>query len=133
MMYYPYGRNRFEVSDMIGKTFVTVNKVNDEKIVFTADNGDHYTFYHYQDCCETVEIKDIVGELSDLEGAPMLEAEEVTKEEEPSNSYDSQTWTFYKFGTIKGHVNISWLGSSNGYYSERVDKALVRPGEEVED
>lgn len=27
MMYYPYGRNRFEVSDMIGKTFVTVNKV----------------------------------------------------------------------------------------------------------
>lgn len=129
--YYSYADPSFEMADMIGKTFVSVEKINDDQIVFTADNGDQYAFYHGQDCCESVTVKDIVGELSDLEGFPLLEAEEVTKAG-GDNGYDSVTWTFYKFGTINGHVNISWYGESNGYYSESVDKALVRAGSKDE-
>ena len=136
MTRYSYADPRFEMADMIGKTFVSVKKVDDDQIVFTADNGDEYAFYHGQDCCESVVVKDIVGELSDLEGSPLLEAEEVSKsgdgdglpheEDDTWGDYGTHTWTFYKFGTIKGHVNISWHGSSNGYYSESVDKALAK-------
>lgn len=131
---YSYADDKFEMKDLIGNTFAKVEKINDDEIRFTTERGDRYAFYHYQDCCETVVVKDIVGDLDDLVGAPILEAEEISKsgdgyglsdEEESWGISGTHTWTFYKFGTIKGHVNISWHGSSNGYYSESVDKVFI--------
>lgn len=80
---------------------------------------------HWQDCCESVTIEDIVGDLEDLVGEPILLAEEATSDENPdgvTKEYqDSFTWTFYKFATRKGYVDIRWYGESNGCYSESVD------------
>jgi hypothetical protein len=72
---------------------------------------------------------DVVGDLKDLIGNPILLAEEVvggdTPEELDNDPSESYTWTFYKLSTIRGSVTIRWLGESNGYYSESVnfDKA----------
>jgi len=111
--------------DLVGKTLVSVeNKAGDE-LVFTLDNGEKYKLYHSQDCCELVTIEDIIGDLDDLVGSPILMAEEATSRENPegfSREYqDSFTWTFYKLATIKGYVTVRWYGESNGYYSESVD------------
>lgn len=112
--------NGTDISEMQGKTFGIVFE-DGERLVFENDT-ERYIFYHSQDCCESVYIESISGDLNDLIGVPLLLAEEVSSDDEgPLNEYeDSYTWTFYKFATIKGYVDVRWYGSSNGYYSESV-------------
>lgn len=109
-----------ELSDIIGKTMTSVVN-NDDEIIFSANDGSIYKMHHLQDCCESVYVEDVAGDLSDLVGSPILQAEEVSSGDEPAPAHaDSYTWTFYKLATIKGSVTIRWLGESNGYYSESV-------------
>jgi hypothetical protein len=116
-----------QFSDLLGKVLSSVENKDNEQLIFTLETGERYKLHHEQDCCEDVKIEDIIGELSDLVGSPILMAEEVTSENEnpegvPSKEYqDSYTWTFYKLATIKGYVTIRWYGESNGYYSESVE------------
>ena len=111
------------VSELIGKTLRDVIRNGNDEIIFMVDENEKYRLFHNQDCCESVSIEDVVGELQDLIGSPILMAEEVTNIDdlEPLDSSSSYTWTFYKFATVKGYVTIRWYGSSNGYYSEKVD------------
>lgn len=114
-----------DVSELLGKTIVKITPVNQpiDELWFDCDDGSKYRMYHYQDCCESVEVEDIAGDLEDLIGSPLLQSEEVSNMDEPeTNAYlgESYTWTFYKFATIKGSVTLRWLGTSNGYYSESI-------------
>ena len=104
--------------------------------------------WHEQDCCEGVMLDDVCGDLDDLIGSEILEAEEVSndefereweskfnvttdygskKSEDGDYFPESHTWTFYKIGTLKGSVTLRWFGESNGYYSESVDFAKRKP------
>lgn len=116
-----------ELSELIGKTLTEVKNLGNEEIVFTTEDGDSYRLFHSQDCCEHVRVEDVIGDLNDLVGAPILSAEEATSDQNPAGVtkeyQDSFTWTFYKFATRKGYVDIRWYGESNGYYSESVSFA----------
>ena len=107
---------------MIGVVMERLVK-SDEELRFFARDGREFRFYHSQQCCERVRIEDIEGNLTDLVGSPLLMAEGVSSQDEPAPEdvwAESRTWTFYKFSTVKGSVTVRWLGTSNGYYSERV-------------
>jgi len=127
--YYP----EVDVSVLMHRTITNLQQNGYDELLFTMDNGDRYIMYHSQDCCEYVRIEDIDGDLNDLVGSPVLQAEIVSGETQDSweedERQDSYTWTFYKFATIKGSVTLRWLGESNGYYSERVDFGKVEDDE----
>ena len=123
----------FTMNDMIGTTIEAVEVAEDKKtLTFRTNYGSQIIFYHEQDCCERVEIEDISGDLNDLVGAPIVQAEESISSnvtpigaEPPEREDYSFTWTFYRFATTKGYATIRWYGGSNGYYSERVDIKVV--------
>ena len=124
--------------DLLGKTLIDIREnsdVNGDEMVLYLSNGDVYTMSHSQDCCEYVRIEDIEGDLKDLIGSPLTQAEESTNREDKIGKeiHESFTWTFYKFATVKGYVTIRWLGESNGYYSEDVGLEMViySPEEDV--
>jgi hypothetical protein len=119
MGYYSYEqldwKNNVAFEDLKGRTIKAIERGYDE-LKFAMDNGDLFVMHHSQECCESVYIEDICGDLDDLIDTPILVAEERT-EDEPDGEYgDISGWTFYELRTIKGSVTIRWLGSSNGYY-----------------
>lgn len=111
-----------ELSDLVGLTLTRVEKTDCDRIEFETSEGRKFLMYHNQDCCESVAIEDITGDLQDLVGSPIVMAEDVDYDPPARGPEDyvpeSETWTMYKLATVKGYVTIRWYGSSNGYYSE---------------
>lgn len=124
--------NQAVLEHLVGKTIIkTKGLKNDDDFVIETECGLVFTFYHEQDCCESVYIEEIIGDLDDLIGIPVVMAEEVYNAETPDDTeketYDSYTWTFYRIATQKGLVVLRFLGESNGYYSESVTVSVHQP------
>jgi hypothetical protein len=115
-----------EFNELIGRTLYRAES-DDDILTLYLSNTNYVQFLHEQDCCESVYIDDICGDLDDLVGEPLLVAEEVSSyDAEPKyEGEESYTWTFYRFATRKGWVTVKWYGSSNGYYSEGVSVKVV--------
>lgn len=120
----------YEIKDLVGKTIKTICGGDTDYINFTTEDGYQGSIYHSQDCCERVSIHDTTGDLQGLIGSPITHASEdcpdlppedfgVTEEDTEYCDY-SYTWTHQILQTEKERVEILWLGSSNGYYSEGV-------------
>jgi hypothetical protein len=113
------------INDLLGLTIKEIKK-GDAELIFVIDEYLSFKMYHKRDCCESVIIESITGDMDDIIGSKILKvSESVSREPETAkpdeDGYNSFTWTFYTIATIKGYVDIRWYGSSNGYYSESVD------------
>lgn len=118
------------ISELLGKTIVSIKGMekDNDLITFECSDGTKYEMFHDQDCCESVYIEDVCGNVEDLLNTPITLAEDVSNEcdKEALDEWDdSYTWTWYKLATVKGYVSIRWYGTSNGYYSESVDFVKV--------
>jgi len=76
-----------KVSDMLGVTMVSVfcerGGDRDDVLVFVANDGRKFTFRHDHDCCETVSIESIDGDLDDLVDSLLLRPRSHQRERQP--------------------------------------------------
>ena len=117
-------RCEVDFSELKGKVFSDIKGLSEGSEIVGFYIGDKlaYVLAHLQECCESVSIEDVCGDINDIIGSEILMAEEASNNDGGRLSeYDeSYTWTFYKLATIKGYVTIRWYGTSNGYYGESV-------------
>jgi hypothetical protein len=121
-------QDEVKFESLVGKTLAGIyGSKGDESLTFTTVDGEEFVMYYEHDCCAFCSVEDICGDLNDLIGSPIVQAEESTSGDNPPDAdpeltqyQESFTWTFYRLATVKGSVVIRWYGSSNGYYSESV-------------
>ncbi len=119
-----------EITKIIGKVPVAVYQTkieHDDGLKFEFDDGTCCIFYHDNICCESVWIEEIIGDLEDLIGNPLLVAEERYKDNDGlADCENFQGWTFYTFRNIKGTVDVRFYGASNGNYGVKVSCAFKK-------
>jgi hypothetical protein len=121
------------IESMVGHTVKAYQREPDT-LTFEMENGQTCRFYHEQDCCESVSIESVTGDFDVLIGSPLTFVDEQVSNEDPPDAVrgkdeyidESYTWTTYTFRTEKGEAKIRWYGSSNGYYSESVNFAVMK-------
>jgi hypothetical protein len=111
-----------------GLTLTAYRQEGSDRMVFETSCGRSFLFYHSQDCCESVNIERIEGNLNDLIGEPITEALEEIETGDASYG-NTFTKTSFTFATSKGRVVVHWHGESNGYYSESVSFVETTKGE----
>ena len=100
-----------------------------ESLVFTFKDNTVLVMTHEQDCCENVYLEDVCGDFEDLIDSPIVYFEERVVEDFDDGIDEHATATFYDIQTLKGSVNLRWIGQSNGYYSEAVEFKYERNAE----
>jgi hypothetical protein len=67
-------------ANMVGVTMSSISggDKGSDVMTFHGEDGRRFTFWHEGDCCECVCIEDVVGDLEDLIGSPIVYAEEVS-------------------------------------------------------
>lgn len=106
--------------ELLGKTLIRIDGLekDSDSVGFYSNDGNVWSWSSSDgfpnDC--NVFISTISGDVQDLLNSEILKAETRTNQDE--NLDPEWTWTFFTIETKKGFVDITWQGSSNGYYSE---------------
>ena len=92
--------------------------VDAEEYKFKLRDLGTLTFWHYQECCESVRVQSITGDPALIIDQEIIFAEEDSVRSDTAN----KTTTTYILRVPSGaELKIVWFGASNGYYSEDVD------------
>lgn len=119
------------ISVLVGKRLIRIKTLPlgssiIEELLFICDDGTWYQMGFDYDGHPNTYVEDIVGDLEDLIGSPILIAREDTSENELSPKAEDDEryrWTFYNIATERGCVTIRWYAGNEGNYSAAVDFA----------
>ena len=113
-------RNKYaNFSDLKGLTIDRIEQRGDDELYFYV--GDRaFRLMHHQDCCESVTIEDIAGDIAEIKDALVTLADE-PESKTGDGGEGCETWTFYRLRTTKGDITIRFYGTSSGYYSETAE------------
>lgn len=113
------------MKDLIGESIRAIEKFDDQRVIVRLRTGwQSFIFFHDQDCCELVELREanmdgIIGKV-----ICAVSAEVDHNLPEGAEQMESFTNTTFTFKTEDGSVGtLRFLGQSNGYYSESVEFA----------
>jgi hypothetical protein len=108
--------------DFVGKviTHVDIDPEMDQ-ILLTLDSGVEIMIYHARDGCEHVVIEGTDGSWNNLLHKPILLFQHDETRSEVHPHYEYRTDTTLTFTVDGASVINRWVGTSNGYYSEKVD------------
>jgi hypothetical protein len=67
-----------------------------DEVLFYCNDGSIYKMYHEQECCECVSIDDVSGNVDDIIGSKILQADVYTKdmEDEREDADSSFKWAY---------------------------------------
>ena len=114
-----------EIGSIVGEVLahidIDIREKEQNQIRLTTASGRVITITHDQDCCEHVRIAGFDGDMTTLIGRVIIEATQEETDGSNLEEYESRTDTKLTFRTDSNTVVSRWIGTSNGYYSERVD------------
>lgn len=105
-------------SDLTGKTIVSIDGLDSDHVVIKTECGKTYEMQHFQECCESVSLTEVLGNPSDIIGTPIRYANSDTSD--CSNTHECGTRTTFTLSTGDNSLILVWEGYSNGYYGEGV-------------
>ena len=86
-------------------------------------DGTAIRFYHRDDCCESVWLEK--PDNLPAVGETITAIIEKGSKSEDTHSDRVEDWYFYTIKTNKGFYDLTFRGSSNGYYSTAVEIACI--------
>ena len=106
------------LENLVGKTIVSIQGLETDLGIFlTCSDGSVYEWYHCDECCDIISLNDILGNISDLIGSPIVK---YSKESREVDLLLIETgWSFYNVATDKEFVTVRWYGESSGNYSNK--------------
>lgn len=105
--------------ELKGQTITSIEH-NENEAVFTTSEGKRYQLYHDQDCCESVLIQSVEGDIQSVLNSPIDLAYEKIAHEDENGQHESVTYSDFILETENVRLVLKWVGESNGYYSESV-------------
>lgn len=110
-----------DIKELCGEILTNID-IDDDYILLTTVSGRKIQIFHYQDCCESVSIESVEGNIVNLTGKVLIDVSERIDDSDnpPKDCDESWTRTIHTFKTNDETVIVKWIGISNGYYSENV-------------